>query len=227
MLTVHNPYDQSVTEGDIRKFSNCSLQGTSVLTKMIPLLDGPLITVSDNFAKELIEDPLHTTIYAPYLQKLFAQKGLVGINNGVFSTLDFPQAALEKAQEGNVEPLLQEKRRCRQEMIAVLDSYQPKEAWGCLDWDGFEGPVFLFFGRDDPRQKGYDMAAAAIQQIPKGKARFIFTPIPGDEGLVGLEFLRALAQERQGEVKAFPFRMASRLFRTSKRFVFSGDVFLV
>ncbi len=207
-LTVHNPYDQPITEEDIRQFSTCSLEGTSVLTTMIPFLDGPLSTVSDNFAKELIEDPLHTTIYASHLQAAFTQKGLVGINNGVFGSLDFPPIAIEKAKQGEVQPLLQEKRRRRDEMITILEDYQPNQAWGSLDWAEFEGPVFLFFGRDDPRQKGYDLAAAAIQQIPKGKARFIFTPIPGDEGITGLEFLRMLAEERQGEVKVFPFRMA-------------------
>ena len=69
------------------------------------------------------------------------------------------------------------------------------------------GPIFVFFGRDDPRQKGYDVAAAAIEKIPKGKAKYIFTPIPGDEGLKGLAFLKRLARKRPGEVKVFPFRM--------------------
>ena len=64
------------------------------------------------------------------------------------------------------------------------------------------------FGRDDPRQKGYDVAAAAIRRIPRGEARYVFTPIPGDEGLDGLRFLKTLADERPGEVKVFPFRMA-------------------
>jgi glycogen synthase len=52
------------------------------------------------------------------------------------------------------------------------------------------------------------VAAAAIRHIPKGKARYVFTPIPGDEGLDGLGFLRKLAHDRPGEVKVFPFRMA-------------------
>ncbi len=51
------------------------------------------------------------------------------------------------------------------------------------------------------------MAAAAISQIPKGMAKYVFTFIPGDEGIEGLEFLKTLAVKRPGEVKVFPFRM--------------------
>jgi glycogen synthase len=68
------------------------------------------------------------------------------------------------------------------------------------------------FGRDDPRQKGFDVAAAAIQMIPPGKARFIFTPVPGDEGPYGLSFLKKLAIDRPGEVKVFPFRLTFEAF---------------
>ena len=89
----------------------------------------------------------------------------------------------------------------------MLTEYQPDQAWGSLNFDNDNGPIFLFFGRDDPRQKGYDVAAAAIEKIPKGKAKYIFTPIPGDEGLEGLAFLKRLARKRPGEVKVFPFRM--------------------
>jgi glycogen synthase len=94
-------------------------------------------------------------------------------------------------------------------MVKILEAYQPQEAWGYLSHlDTFEGPIFLMFGRDDPRQKGYDIVASAIQQIPEGEAKYIFTPIPGDEGLDGLRFLKDLADARAGEVKVFPFRMA-------------------
>jgi glycogen synthase len=66
-------------------------------------------------------------------------------------------------------------------------------------------------GRDDPRQKGYDVAAAAIEDylvVNHGKpdcAQFLFFPIPGDEGLPGLEFLKALAGRFREDVIAFPF----------------------
>ena len=208
VLTVHNPYDMPVTNKDIKEISTQRLAGETVLSKMIPLLDGPLCTVSKNFAAEMVRDPLHTVVYVPYLQGQFKKKGIIGINNGLFGKLDFPQNAIDAASKGDCQQLLMEKHRRREAMVTVLQESTPSRAWGSLDWSGFDGPIFLMFGRDDPRQKGYDLAAAAIQKIPKGKAKYIFTPIPGDEGLDGLNFLKALAEDRPGEVKVFPFRMA-------------------
>mgnify|MGYP001045068750 CR=1 FL=1 len=208
VLTLHNPYDKPLPDEELGKISDQRLPGPTVLTGTIPLLDGPLCTVSENFAAELASDPLHTTVYAPHLQPLFGEKGIVGINNGLFSKLDFPQSAIDAAGEGDFDPILAEKQRRREALLEILQGYRPREAWGSLDLSGFDGPIFLMFGRDDPRQKGYDLAVAAIRQIATGKARYIFTPIPGDEGLDGLRFLRELAQDRPGEVKVFPFRMA-------------------
>jgi len=208
VLTLHNPYDKPLSDRDLARISVQPLAGPTVLTGMLPLLDGPLCTVSENFAAELTSDPLHTAVYAPHLQDHFRARGIVGVNNGLFSRLDFPQAAIDAAGEGDFGPVLEEKQKRRQALVQVLGEYTPREAWGSLDLAGFDGPIFLMFGRDDPRQKGYDLAAAAIRRIPKGKARYVFTPIPGDEGLEGLRFLRELADERPGEVKVFPFRMA-------------------
>jgi len=112
----------------------------------------------------------------------------------------------------------------------VIEAYQresakrSKEPWGKdLDLSDPNLPVFLILGRDDPRQKGYDVVAAAIRMIPEGKARYIFTPVPGDEGLVGLEFLRTLADDRPGEVQVFPFRLAPEPFKALQ----SGSSFMV
>jgi glycogen synthase len=77
--------------------------------------------------------------------------------------------------------------------------------------------VFLFLGRDDPRQKGFDVAAEAIRRIRSGRARYIFTPMPGDEGFAGLVFLRRLAEDRRGEVVVFPFRVDAELFVALQR----------
>jgi glycogen synthase len=208
ILTLHNPYDKPLSDADLGQISERRLVGPTVLARVIPLLDGPLCTVSENFAAELISDPLHTAVYAPHLQGLFKERTVVGVNNGLFSQLDFPSAAIDAARRGDFSHILAEKQGRREALIAVLQEYTPREAWGSLDLSDFDGPIFLMFGRDDPRQKGYDVAAAAIRHIPKGKARYVFTPIPGDEGLDGLGFLRKLAHDRPGEVKVFPFRMA-------------------
>lgn len=207
LLTLHNPYDKPLGKRDLPKISGKARRGRTVLSSMIPLLDGPLSTVSENFAAELVQDPLHTLVYAPHLQRAFKKRQIVGINNGLFGRIDFPQAALDAADHEDFNGILREKSRRREELIQVLMDYQPDQAWGSLNFTNFDGPIFLLFGRDDPRQKGYDVAAAAIEQIPRGKAKYIFTPIPGDEGVKGLGFLKQLAGDRPGEVKVFPFRM--------------------
>ncbi|MFP4344359.1 MAG: glycogen/starch synthase [Anaerolineales bacterium] len=208
VLTIHNPYDHPLSDESLAKIFWRQIPGPTVLTKMLPFVDGPICTVSENFAHELTNDPLHTAVYAPHLQNFFRAKGVRGIDNGLFAELDFPQEAREAARQGAFAPLLAEKAHRRAALVRVLKEYQPEEAWGTLsDLEQFEGPILLLFGRDDPRQKGYDVAAAAIRRLEPGQAKFVFTPIPGEEGAEGLSFLRTLAEERAGEVKVFPFRM--------------------
>ena len=47
--------------------------------------------------------------------------------------------------------------------------------------------------------------------------------MPGDEGLLGLSFLRKLAQDRPGEIKVFPFRLDADPFQALKE----GSSFMV
>lgn len=207
LLTLHNSYDRLVSQAEMKRMTDCVLPGPTVLAKAGPFLDGPICTVSQHFAHELIHEPVHRDIFTPHLQAMFKERTIRGINNGLFSQLDFSPEARTQAASGNYHGLLEEKATRRREMIQKLETYQPERAWGLLDFNNFDGPVFLFFGRDDPRQKGYDLAAAAIDRIPPGQAKFVFTPIPGDEGIQGLQFLQNLAKRRPGEVKVFPFRM--------------------
>ncbi len=207
LLTLHNSYDRRVAGQDLKVISSRRLAGRTVLSKMAVFLDGPICTVSKHFAYELEHDPVQRKICAPHLQKLFQKQTVCGIDNGAFGKLDFPRESRDRAAHGHVKLLLREKARRRQEMITHVKNSGQSRAWGSLDLTDFDGPVFLFFGRDDPRQKGYDVAAEAIQRIPAGRARYIFLPIPGDEGVEGLSFLKRLAGERDGEVTVFPFRM--------------------
>jgi glycogen synthase len=207
LLTLHNSYDRPVSQAEMKRMTDLVLPGPTVLAKAGPFLDGPICTVSKHFAHELIHEPVHRDIFAPHLQEMFKKRTIRGINNGLFSQLDFSPEARTQASSGSYDGLLEEKARRRREMIEKLEAYQPERAWGSLDFGNFDGPVLLFFGRDDPRQKGYDLAAAAIDRIPPGQAKFVFTPIPGDEGIQGLQFLQNLATRRPGEVKVFPFRM--------------------
>lgn len=207
MLTLHNSYDQRVSEGHFGYLTTRQLPGATVLSKTIPLVDGPLSTVSEQFAKELLTEPLHTRVYASHLQRVFRLKGITGIDNGAFGSVDLPGSVLAAASQGDLRPLIREKLQRRQRLITMLKRARIDRAWGRLDLNRFAGPIFFMFGRDDPRQKGYDVAAAAIERIPKGRAKFILTPIPGDEGLEGLRFLRALVRRRPGDILVFPFRM--------------------
>ncbi len=208
-LTMHNPYDTPLTDADLAQISDRQLEGATMLEKMLPFLDLPICTVSKRFSTELVKDPLFVEIYAPHLQKIFAKQRLVGVDNGIFALQDFPDEAIEAARHGDYAPILELKTQRREALVKVLTAYQPAEAWGRLDdLETFKGPIFLMFGRDDPRQKGYDLAAAAIRRVARGRAKYIFTPIPGEEGVEGLQFLKRLAEERPGEVKVFPFRMA-------------------
>ncbi|RMH02993.1 MAG: hypothetical protein D6704_13225 [Nitrospirae bacterium] len=207
VLTLHNSYDHDLPFREWRQISSQRIPGKTVLTKMLPFLDGPLCTVSEQFARELRQDPLHTKVYAPHLQTALATRPIRGIDNGAFAEPNFPLQARRAAMQGHYTSILTQKRRRRARLIHLLEEYQPSEAWGSLDFSQFDGPIFLMFGRDDPRQKGYDLAAAAIEHIPAGEAKFVFTPIPGEEGSRGLQFLKRLAGRRPGDVKVFPFRM--------------------
>jgi glycogen synthase len=239
VLTLHNPYDrylspmESPVIGDL--VSHLGLGYDNVLAQMIPLADGPLSTVSQNFADELTGDPLHSHGFARHLQHLLVGKGVVGIDNGLFGEHRFPfsEEAHEQAQQGNYEVIRREKWERREKLGQVLEAYQRelgqeskanRRAWGGdLTLSDPQIPVFLILGRDDPRQKGYDVVAEAIRRIPEGKARYIFTPMPGDEGLLGLSFLEKLAQDRSGEVKVFPFRLDADPFQALK----DGSSFMV
>jgi glycogen synthase len=221
ILTLHNPYDRYLEQAEVSEKSSrlidyLGLQYSSVLAQTIPLVDGPLSTVSQNFADELLVSPLHHSIFAEHLQDLLEKRGLIGIDNGLFGKLKFPfsEKAQRAAERGGVDLIQEEKWSRRIQLGEVFQNYQAKIAasehtiWGSeLDLSDPAIPVFLILGRDDPRQKGFDVVAAAIEMIPRGRARYIFTPIPGDEGLVGLRFLDSLAQARPGEVMVLPFRL--------------------
>ena len=230
VLTLHNPYDrylspnQSTLANDL--VTHLGLSHDNVLAQMIPLVGDTLSTVSQNFAWELRNDPLHTHTFAPHLQGVLAEKKLVGIDNGLFGRLAFPfsKKAQRDAEKANYKTIQQEKWKRRNNLGDVLVAYQRQlaekksgpQGWGDdLDLSDPTLPVFLILGRDDPRQKGFDVIADAIDQIPEAKARYIFTPMPGDEGHVGLGFLKDLAARRPGEVKVFPFHLSLEAFLLS------------
>lgn len=228
VLTIHNPYDRplhamnSPLTCDFAHHLGLELN-RSVLEQTIPLLDAPVSTVSSHFAHELRNEPLYTQIFCPHLQRAFKRAGLVGIDNGIFGERKppFSGPAMAAARRGEVSGLLAEKRERRMALAETVNAYhariraEGKQAcWGGpLKLDNPGIPVFFMLGRDDPRQKGFDVIVEAIQSMPRGAARYIFCVMPGDEGLPGLRFLRRLAAERPDEVCVFPFRVERDVFQ--------------
>jgi glycogen synthase len=238
VLTVHNPYDKPLHRLNSARVCDFAAHlgfelNHSVLEQVIPLLDAPVSTVSAGFAHELRNEPLYTQIFCPHLQTAFRDKGLVGIDNGIFgaSTFPFSPESFAEASTGRYERLAREKAGARARLGEILPDYLRTLAtdgkvtvWGGpLDLDDPHIPIFLMLGRDDPRQKGFDVMVEAIRAIPRGAAHYIFTVMPGDEGLLGLDFMRRLAEERPEEVCVLPTRVAAPVFEALQR----GSSFLV
>lgn len=238
VLTIHNPYDKPLSALNSPLVCDFAAHlgfamNASILQQVIPLLDAPVSTVSASFAHELRNEVLYTQVFCPHLQAAFKEKGLVGIDNGIFgaATLPFSPEAFGKAERGDYGLLLAEKREKRMQLAKVLDDYQRDTAargdamvWGGpLDLSDPGLPVFFLIGRDDPRQKGFDVMVEAIRMLPRGKARYIFAVMPGDEGLPGLQFMQRLAEEHPGEVCVLPSRVTKPVFEALRQ----GSSFLV
>ena len=211
-LTLHNSYDSPAAAPDLLRagMDPSACPGQTVLDRALPLLERPVFTVSEQFALDLTEDILQAEILAPHLCEKLRPR-LVGVNNGPFVELALNEDILADAACGKFEPLQRWKASRRQEVLDALGRLVPSEnrpVWGDLGrFRKDEAPWFVMAGRDDPRQKGYDVAVEAIARFLEqgGEARFLFFPIPGDEGLAGLGFLRKLAQRFPESVLVLPF----------------------
>lgn len=238
VLTIHNPYDKPLHELNSPRVCDFATHlgielNRSILEQVIPLLDAPVSTVSVGFAHELRNEVLYTQVFCPHLQKAFKTRGLVGIDNGIFGAPAFPLSseALTKAQQGNFTVLQSDKWAKRIQLAEVMGAYQQQLAKGgkAVTWGGPLDlrdpaiPVFFILGRDDPRQKGFDVMVEAIRSLPRGAGRYIFAVMPGDEGLLGLNFMKRLAEERPDEVCVFPFRLEKTVFEALRK----GSSFLV
>jgi glycosyltransferase involved in cell wall biosynthesis len=213
-LTLHNSYDSAATNADlaVANMNGLACPGSTVLDRALPLVRDPIFTVSDQFAIDLLEDTIQTSVLANHLSAPLGSR-VIGVNNGPFVPLYVDEDALTRAARGDPEGLMQWKRAARHRAIDALHTVAATPAgplWG--DADAFQAASrpcwFVMAGRDDPRQKGYDVAVAAAEQFldSGGDAQFLFFPIPGDENLSGLSFLERLARRHPSKVIAFPFR---------------------
>lgn len=220
--TLHNSYDSPVTDGDLIGSAipaHCC-PGVTVLNRAIPLLENTIFTVSDQFADDFTQDDFQSKVMADHLQDLLRPR-LLGVNNGPFVDLAVDPDTLANAKRGDFDSFAKWKDTNRTKAISALNELTPspeKPIWGELEtFDQDKSACwFVMAGRDDTRQKGYDVAAAGIRRFLNsgGNARFFFFPIPGDEGLEGLSFLHKLAREFPRQVLVFPFIWREGFFAT-------------
>lgn len=211
-VTLHNSYDCHVSPDQLLAagINPDACPGGTILQRALPLTELPVFTVSEQFAHDLTEDKLQTHVFAPQLQ-LTLKPRLIGIDNGPFADVAVDAAPLEAAEAGNYLPLSEWKAHHRQAFLTAVENLKPtadKPVWG--DFRSFrqdDSPWFVMAGRDDPRQKGYDVLAHAAEMFLEqgGEARFLFFPMPGDEGIPGLNFLKKMAEKYPESVLAFPF----------------------
>ena len=198
VLTLHNPYDEYLYEDP---------QGRTILQFTIPKMQG-LSTVSEHFAYELKHDVLVHDVLFRKLTGALEFLPPIGINNGSFVNLSFPENL--STQEGILDEKLKN-RRIFNSLLKDREDLAPK--WGNkIDLIKDDKPIFLIFGRDSPKQKGFDVAASAIYKLLKKKgtnsAYFIFAPIPSQFDLINLAYLEDLAGEFNNNVMVFPFRLS-------------------
>ncbi len=222
-ITLHNSYDSRATDADLLRVginpSYCpaykAQSGFSkietVLARALLLVQSPVFTVSEQFAVDLLEDHLQAQVMAKHIQELLRSR-LLGVNNGPFKDLVVKGEIVNEARQGNFSPFQRWKTDNKKQSLEALNNLVPSEStpiWGDLEKFDTQNDAcwFVMAGRDDTRQKGYDVAVAAITAFLErgGDARFFFFPIPGDEGLGGLMFLRNLTRQFPEKVIAFPF----------------------
>jgi glycogen synthase len=227
-LTLHNSYDSGpLTSEDLESVGihpanvPAPPNRSTALGRAIPLLDQPIFTVSGQFAEDLTADVFQSQIMADHLQEEFRPPKLIGVDNGLFAALAVPETpGLADARQERYEPLREWKFRQKTACVTALERFVPDGAirpvWGRAarfaepTRDGADRPWFVLAGRDDPRQKGYDVAAEAIRAFLEkpgndSRAQFLFFPIPGDEGRDGLLFLRDLADAYPANILVLPF----------------------
>ena len=218
VYTMHNPFDsyfpsselvQVVDETRKIRIEHMLASGATAWQIGLQLVDGPITTVSENFAREFTTDPMHTDHFAPHLQSIFQRSGVFGINNGPFLPFsqDFPKRDRHTLQE-----IATQKQAKRRELLQVLDSYTPPQRFGTLTWQGStitalpdEVPILVMSGRLDPVQKGYDILLQAIEHFSLDELKVIFTPMPTNRN--DLDFFYQIAGKCTGNVTVFPMRM--------------------
>lgn len=216
--TLHNPFDSYFSVDELKQTAGAARQsridhmlsgGATAWQIGLQLADGPITTVSENFAHEFTRDPIHTDHFAPHLQSIFQRGGVYGINNGPFLpfSTDFP-----KRQKHTLKEIAARKKAKRAELLQVLAEYTPPQRFGRLTWQGGSItalpdtiPILVMSGRLDPGQKGYDLLLQAIERFSIDEIKVILTPLATRN--TDLDYFYQVAAKYDGNVTVFPIRM--------------------
>ncbi len=216
--TLHNSFDAAVpftllapvcSPQRIKKLQSVFADLPTVLQLGLQLTDGPLNTVSNNFAAEFTADVLQTQHFAPHLQDIFTNNGVFGVNNGMFVDFSGEFAAKKSFTLNEIKQIKLKKRKA---LLQILDEYRPKERFGELTYQGRSIttlpdniPIIVMSGRLDPVQKGYDILLRVIDRFKADELKAILTPMairPSD-----LDIFRKSTKTGSGNLTVFPVRM--------------------
>lgn len=220
-LILHNIYDSGeVTKSDLEAVDidpNHSpgpehAAAPTVLERICSKIEHPIITVSRQFKEDITQDVFHTNITFKHLQHNLRNK-LHGINHGVFTDLSVDTDMLSRAKRNEFGPIKNWKNERNKSVCEHLLQLQPtyeNPIWGSpVDFASNNSPLLVMAGRDEPNQKGYDVAALATRMFlsrEKG-VRFLFMPMPSDVGRQSLRFLKIFAEEYPKNVLVLPFKL--------------------
>jgi glycogen synthase len=222
-LTLHNSYDMGIADEDFIKIGldPTTCPGDTVLQCSLPLVKDPIFTVSEQFALDLSTEIFQSEIMIPHIVTELTPR-IMGVNNGIFTNLTVPDNVLSAGRNKNFIPIRNWKDINRENAFQAMDKIIPsneKPIWGDLTkFVRDDAPWIIMAGRDDSRQKGYELACSAISDFLRndGQARFLFFPIPGDEGLSGIQFIQNLANLYPEFVLGFPFQFREGYFAVMK-----------
>ncbi|HMD68362.1 MAG TPA: glycogen/starch synthase, partial [Chitinivibrionales bacterium] len=233
VLTLHNSYDAGLPKEAAGRYCSRPMPDATVLRAFIPLLNGPLTTVSTPFAHELRADPLQRGCFANHLQDVFSRNPPVGIENGAFCG---PKTVVSREAtaawgSGDATLLISEKNRRSDAFWSRMESCIDIRVIGRLSRPapGERVPVFFLSGRVDFLQKGFDVVFSAFLRLRRGSARLFFSPNVGGvaeaNGAQGpeLDFFNNIALRCEGDIAVWPFYIPHDEYRVLLR----GASFLV
>ncbi len=218
MITMHNPYDAFLSCAAIQKVmprekvdhvSRFLYSGATAYQIGLSLIDAPITTVSDTFAKEFTQDVLQTLHFTPHLQSYFNKNGVRGVNNGPFIPFS---SQFPKRENHTLHELKEIKLKNRRQLLQILETYQPAERFGELSWQRGplsdlpeDVPILVMSGRLDLMQKGFDVLLAALEKFSRDEIKVILTPMP--VRAADLDYFYEVACKCRGNITVFPIRM--------------------